>query len=98
MDIAFDNGIERISLSQYEPVVIRDSSPSDDGSYLIDLQTSNQKLIDLLEELDKNNPRKFIITTSTNTDELFGELKVMNKGKDMSDTITKYSLSILRIS
>ncbi len=97
-DISFDNGRKEHSLSVYSPVVIEVSSPDDTGNYLISVQTSNEKLKEVLCDLAKNNPHKFTITTNSGPDSFFGELKIMDQKEFSKGEITNYSLSIGRIT
>jgi len=92
-----DDGFKETDFSNYQPIIINVSGPSDNGNYSVTIQTSNEKMIEILGDLSKfENSIKITIGKGFTPDEFFGYIKIRNT-KDIEEGLKEFRVSVNRV-
>ena len=96
--IIIDSNLKEIDFSDYKPIIIY-VDRADNGDYSGTIQTSNNKMIEMLGDLTKMKYSIKIIIGKQLTlpDEFFGYIKIQNT-KDMEEDLKEFTISVKHVN
>jgi len=96
-DLSLDGTVGSVHFSDYVPITVNVSNPSDSGDYTVIVETSNTKIMEIIEAFDVKNTIKITVNQyMQKPEDFFGHLELQDTTEIDAD-LKRYQIDVTRI-